>query len=986
LSARITERTLYEYIEKVFDKYGWRCFSETSVGEQFPDLIIEGDGTRVISEVKIDSEIQLTKAIIDADQKARKLGTRNAVALLFPSYIREILPSELERNYARLPVCALVLTDWLAERKDLTLESLAEAFTTSFRDWVETKKTRVSYDLVVDVARDSIREIAGYLRQSLSQKPVLDSAMAVVGRFDIYKSLLEDFSGVKENEARLYIADITSYILVNQLLFYHIISERLGYNRLPDVDPMNPPKDFLDVLEHTLKKGREVYPHILGFDLFPVLRGDLRIVWSIARVVSTLKALRPQHIKEDLFGRLYHETIPPETRKNLGAFYTKPEAARLLAALAIDKWDAKVLDPACGSGTLLVEAYQRKAQLAPPMSREKLHEKFIGDIYGIDVMHFASHMTSMNLTAQNIEVPLKPHVVSQDGIKTMVESARENEGDNDPPKIAEQSITKWLKIMREERIPKDFDVVIMNPPFTRRERIPAKKEDLERLVPEVKGKTGYWAYFLPTSEKLLAENGILAVVIPEEFFVGKSAKSVRKYLFENGYAIKYIARSAVEVAFSESAHYRDYLIVLQKSARNENLILLVVKKKLDDLRGKIDKIALRVMEFKTSSDKKLNSEEISLLKIANVKDFVNRHIGNLKPLVGFNTPKAYTLVIELLDELKDNPTIGDLINEKKIEVKVYNPGQFTTKGIEPFARKLFVSRYGARSPNTIFFIESMDNKKASIRVRRTKASFKIPMSSTVSSLRTYSKVRHLDITDEEEIAIIDAELIPHETLKMASLLPLNDAIKATKDISSAYDHLSGNILLVRKVRLTSPDFFWTAFFSNKRMLGTTSALLNMNIADHKMTVPLILYLNSTITFLQLISLMAETEGAWVTFHGRQVWNHIHTPTSERLNKIANKAQKVFKNVSKVDVKSLFVRIKEHDPIQREIDELALEMLGIENWKPRLDEIYDAVAKELETMHKILETSRKPSKKTKNATEKEEKLEKTATITKWFEGS
>jgi 16S rRNA G966 N2-methylase RsmD len=985
LSARITERTLYEYIEKVFDKYGWRCFSETSLGEQFPDLIIEGDGTKVISEVKIDSEIQLTKAIIDADQKARKLGTRNAVALLFPSYIREMPLSELERNYARLRVSALVLTDWLAERKELALEDLADAFTTSFKDWVETKKTRVSYDLVVDVARDSIREIAGYLRQSLSQKPVLDSAMAVVGRFDIYKSLLEDFSGVKEDEARLYIADITSYILVNQLLFYHIISERLGYDKLPDVDPLNPPKDFLNILDKTLKKGREAYPHILGFDLFPVLRGDYRIVWSIARVISTLKALRPQYIKEDLFGRLYHETIPPETRKNLGAFYTKPEAARLLAALAIDKWDAKVLDPACGSGTLLVEAYQRKAQLAPSMSREAIHEKFIGDIYGIDVMHFASHMTSMNLTAQNIEVPLKPHIMSQDGIKTMVESARENEGDDDPPKTAEQSITKWLEIMREERIPKDFDVVIMNPPFTRRERIPAKKEDLERLVPEVTGKTGYWAYFLPTSEKLLKENGTLAIVIPEEFFVGKSAQSIREYLLEKGYAIKYILRSAAEVAFSESAHYRDYLIVLRKSSENEVLVLSVLKKKLEDLREKVDKIALQIMEFELSSDKRLNLEEIASLKIANADDFVRRHIGNLKPLVGFNTLKAYAIALELLDELKDDSTIGDLVNKKKITVKVYNPGQFTTKGVEQFARKLFVSRYGARSPNTIFFVEDIDDKNASITVKKAKASFKIPIGATVSSLRTYSKVRHMDITDEEEIAIIDAELIPRETLKLASLLPLNDAIKAANDISSAHAHLSGNILLVRKVRLTSPDFFWSVFSSNRKMLGTTSALLNMNITDRRITIPMILYLNSTITFLQLISFMAETEGAWVTFHGKQVWNHIHVPTFEKLHKTVKKAQKVFKNVRKLDVKPLFVRIKEHDSVQRAIDELALEMLGLENWKPRLDEIYDAIAKELETMHKILETSRNPSKKSKIMTKKKEKTE-TENITKWLKES
>ncbi|MGC8896546.1 MAG: HsdM family class I SAM-dependent methyltransferase [Candidatus Bathyarchaeia archaeon] len=964
MSSRITERTLYPFIGKVFESFGWRYFSETVLDERFPDLVLEGDGAKIISEVKIDSEIQLTKAIIDADQKARRLGTRNAVALLFPSYVRDIPLSELERSYPRMKVSALVLTDWLAERKELSLEDLAEALTASFKDWLETKKTRVSYDLVVDVARDSIREIAGYLRQSLSQKPVLDSAMAVVGRFDIYKSLLEDFSGIKEDEARLYIADITAYILVNQLLFYHIISEKLGYDKLPDVDPLNPPKDFLDILDETFKKAREIYPHILGFDLFPVLRGDYRIVYSIARILSTLKALRPQHIREDLFGRLYHETIPPETRKNLGAFYTKPEAAKVLAALAIDRWDAKVLDPACGSGTLLVEAYHRKAQLAPHMTHEELHKRLIDDIYGIDVMHFAFHMTSMNLTAQDIDIPLKPHVMSQDGIKVMIQSAQQSKGPNDPPKGAEQSIAKWLEIMKEERIPKDFDVIIMNPPFTRRERIPAKKEDLEQLVPEVKGKTGYWAYFVVAADKLLKENGMLAIVIPEEFFVGKSAQSIREYLFERGYAIRYILRSAAEVAFSESAHYRDYLIILQKGRRDRPLVLSVLKKKLDDLREKVDTLAFKILEFETSADRRLNLEEIVSLKISNVNDFVGRHIGNLKPLVGFNSAKAYALVLELLDQLKDSPTMEDYVKNKTIEVKVYNPGQFTTKGVERFARKLFISRYGARSPNTVFLLDGIRDRTVFLKLRRTKMSFEIPVNATVFSLRTYSKVNHMDITDEEERAIIDAESIPQETLKLAGLLPLNNAIKAANDVSSAYKNISGNILLIRKARLTSPDLFWTAFFSKNKMLGTTSALLNMNVTDVTIAAPLVLYLNSTVTFLQLIAFMAETEGAWVTFHGKQVWSHIHMPQFEKLQKATSKAQELFKNIHKIDAKPLSKRIKEHDPIQKAIDELALEMLGVDEWKPRLDEIYDATAKELQIMHKILETSENHQKNQK----------------------
>jgi len=56
-------------------------------------------------------------------------------------------------------------------------------------------------------------------------------------------------------------------------------------------------------------------------------------------------------------------------------------------------------------------------------------------------------------------------------------------------------------------------------------------------------------------------------------------------------------------------------------------------------------------------------------------------------------------------------------------------------------------------------------------------------------------------------------------------------------------------------------------------------------------------------------------------------------------------------------------------------------LDLTYWKPRLDEIYNAVAKELETMHKILEISRKKPKKTK--TKPKEEKERTESFTKWF---
>ena len=979
---RVTERTLYQFIDRVFGKFGWHCFPETGLDERFPDLILEGDGAKVVSEVKIDSEVQLIRAIVDADEKARRLGTRNAVALLFPRYVREISLSELERSFPRLRVSALFLTDWLTDRKELTLEELAELFTVSFKDWLQTRRVRVSYDLVVEAARNSIREIAARLRLQLVRKPVFDSVMAVVGRFDIYKNLLEDFSGISEDEARLYVADITAYILVNQLLFYHIIAERLGYEKLPEVSPVSPPDDFLEVLDDIFEEARKVYPHILGFNLFPLLvkHKDYRVVCSVASFVSALRALRPQHIREDLFGRLYHETIPPETRKNLGAFYTKPEAARLLASLAIGRWDAKVLDPACGSGTLLVEAYHRKMQLAPPsLSKAELHRRFLReDIYGIDIMHFASHMSSMNLTAQNIEVGLKPHVLSQDGIKTMIESVKEESVADDPPKTAEQPLTRWLEAMKEERIPKDFDVVIMNPPFTRRERIPAKKEELEKLVSEVKGKTGYWAYFVVAADKLLKEKGTMAIVIPEEFFVGRGAQSVREYLTKKGYGIKYVIRSGAEIAFSESAHYRDYLIVLQRYFKGPTT-LTILNKKLIEIKGNLEKITAELRRFSQSIDTKLQTDEFTCAKIS-VKYFLEKHFRNLKPLVGFNTFACQTIALELLEEIASRPTLSELSEKELLKIRLYRPGQYRAKGAEKYAEKLFVSRYGARSPNVTFLLDKSYQNVVRLLPKKANLFFEVPLNSTILSLRTYSGVRHLDITSEEEFAITDANAIPKHILKISGMLPEEQVKRACYDIKSAYDNFAGHILLARRIRLTSPNAFWLSFYSDNKILG--SQLPSIQLIDGPRAKVLSLYINSIIVLLQLLSFAAETEGAWVGLDHERVWSNIHIPEINKIKrKLLKKALSVFEKVHKINVRPLFERVKAHDPIQREIDELALEMLGLNHWKPRLDEIYNAVAKELETMHKILETSRKQPKKQKKKKQKEKS--ETETLQKWF---
>ena len=104
-------------------------------------------------------------------------------------------------------------------------------------------------------------------------------------------------------------------------------------------------------------------------------------------------------------------------------------------------------------------------------------------------------------------------------------------------------------------------MVIMNPPFTRwEERIPeSEREKLVKLLGNVVsgGRIGYWEFFFVAADNVIKPGGRLAAVTPEEFFSGRTARSVREYLIsKRGYALRYVVRSAVETAFSEGAHYR----------------------------------------------------------------------------------------------------------------------------------------------------------------------------------------------------------------------------------------------------------------------------------------------------------------------------------------------------------------------------------------------------------------------------------------------
>jgi|GEM_PF-572935 len=1003
----VTERTLYpaiiELVKQIGNKTGIEVAGASEVGIRpgFPDLMFRLDGHSLLVQVKIDSYEKMLDDLAKTYPIATSTGAGLLLLLLSPE-ARRINPLEVERVAPKLRVKrTLLLASWASKHsEEIELEDALELALCTLKEYEKYKVPLVDYLTVASFAREAIEELASTMRHYITNTPnLLNQAQAIIGSFDFYRSLLSEFVE-SEEIMNTYIADIVSYITILALLFLHAASvKRYKQSVLPQINnPLSPPEDLLDVIDKRVRASplygeyqfiADPFLHILT--LLKSIVG--RVSYTLARYLYAVQALRPEHVKEEVLGRIYQEGLPPETRKNLGAFFTNPVAARLLAYLAINNWNEKVLDPACGSGTLLVSTYEAKMEkaLRQGLKRSEAHELFLNKhIIGIDIMQFAKELTSINLALQDIEMPIKPKVYWGDGIKKMISVIPST--DDDPPQqlsIYEYYIQMDMDEYRKHQLVKEgFDLVIMNPPFTRRERIPKRERNkLDKLLGEiVKGKVGYWAYFFAASDNVIKLGGKLASVTPEEFFTGSSAESVRRYLLgevvQKGnninvtnriYIPEYIVKLTSDIAFSEGALYKDYLVVFRKTYVNKNIpftIIILLKKRLDELKNREQEVVEAINSFALSNERRLKGDLFDTIKLMNPVEVIKRRMRNLKPLVAFNTIEAFEFFEEMSKQLSGLPMLGDLERKGLLQLRNYNPGQYTARGenVESYATSLFVRRYGSRG-KVLFDLDRIEDNKIILKAVRGDTILKIDPKDVVPALRSVAGVRFLELTGREEYALVRSDSIDMKVFERVGLVEFNKLDRAMKDVEDAYKRYAGEILLARRFQITSPYIFFIAFYSSNKMLApATINILRSKDLNEDLLKALTLYLNSTLALFQLLSLQVETRGSWVRFDA-DVWRYIYVPNIHSLalnDDIMSRTLETFNLVAKSSEKlsCLYHRISSKSQLQKRIDKIALEMLGL-NWgEEQLSKLYDVIKFELDVLQHILEESQKRGKKTK----------------------
>jgi type I restriction-modification system DNA methylase subunit len=406
-----------------------------------------------------------------------------------------------------------------------------------------------------------------------------------------YKAWLEEQGFKFKNETHENVSKQFAYLLMNRILFYKTLEIRRKDLNLTPIKSQEPeefdPDIFIKNIKSSFGKIVDTVDYEAVFRYAKIL-DDIPIRPALAEYlndfVRDVEQYNLSEIKRDVIGHVYERMIPIDERKKLGQYYTPPLICDLIAKMCINSTEARVLDPACGSGGFLISAYSRLLELMNKKeSDEKSHKYILNHICGVDINQFAAHLSVINLSVRNMDAHTDfVNVIASDFFKV-------------PAGQATLAAHKRLS-MREAgevySLPPNFDAVIANPPYTRQDDIGDKNYiDLIRKISlnfngkqiDFSSEAGIYAYFFTHSTHFLKERGMMGYIVSNSWMDVKFGEDLQKFFLDN-YKIKCII-DFDKRSFEEAA-VNTVIIVLQKltgkawkKERDDNTVKFVRIKK-----------------------------------------------------------------------------------------------------------------------------------------------------------------------------------------------------------------------------------------------------------------------------------------------------------------------------------------------------------------------------------------------------------------------
>ena len=586
-----------------------------------PDILIRAPGR---SPVVIEAEYEPAREV--EAEAAERLGLFVAqdgrrieavIALRYPDAVEYAGDPGAAIAAARLSYCVFTVAQYTAPPARQVKRTARFPET----GWLDGSPSDISNlirlvsvpQLAVDEATDAlergIERAASKLNEMDAQRPGITAAIARLLGMD----------NVPQTHR------MAGAIIANAMVFHErIAGMHQGIKSLKLVcgpDVANPQSETLSAWAEILKIN--YWPiFAIGRDILQQLPSQYaaRILKLLEYTVGELNAAGIDNA-HDLTGRVFQRLI--SDRKYLATFYTLPASADLLARLAVAKlegvdWGSaeaigslRIGDFACGTGALLSAVYEQiaarhenaggtAAAIHPAMMEEVL--------YGCDVMPSAIHITGSTLSGAQPNVPFNysrlytmPYGRQEDrsvkigSLELLQSSAAWVLFNTNDPALRTGSAGEETAAQVIVEVPdEEFDLVIMNPPFTRStthesaysdtanapfaafNASEADQKDMGKRMLNIArgtcyhGNAGLSSAFAALAHRKLKPGGVMALVLPLSAAAGLSWQSFRQMLADD-YAdltVVSIAANGRNMSFSSDTGMAECLVIARKARPN----------------------------------------------------------------------------------------------------------------------------------------------------------------------------------------------------------------------------------------------------------------------------------------------------------------------------------------------------------------------------------------------------------------------------------